>query len=52
MSMLYTYAWKCDYRDCGHVWLAYQKKESEEWRRPDKCSKCRRRNWDQDGKDK
>lgn len=31
--------WKCEYPDCGHVWLA----QGEE--PPEQCAKCRRRGW-------
>lgn len=31
--------WVCEYRDCGHEWLA------EKGEPPEKCAKCRRRRW-------
>ncbi len=31
--------WKCEYEDCGWVWLAAGDES------PEKCAKCRRRRW-------
>lgn len=38
MSVETVKAWRCDYGDCGHVWLAGDAE-------PGQCAKCRRRGW-------
>ena len=40
MSRIQIEAWKCEYADCGHVWLCGDKTEA-----PEQCGKCRRRHW-------
>lgn len=40
MSRIKLDGWKCDYEDCGHVWI---KKSNVP---PKQCAKCRRWGWD------
>lgn len=37
--------WICEFQDCGHVWLASSHVA------PEKCAKCKKRNWDGRGGD-
>lgn len=41
MAIVMVQGWKCEYEDCGHVWI--KTKEDP----PDLCGKCRRRRWNE-----
>lgn len=41
MGIISTPAYKCDFADCGHIWLAKIERA--------RCAKCKRRNWNKNG---
>lgn len=35
--------WKCEYPECGHIWIATGEDP------PEQCAKCKKRKWHTDG---